>query len=554
MANVAFKRGLASQLSAAAKVDGTFYLTTDTHKLYVYNNNELVDLTHFINYVATQSALPSSADVGDIYYITGENILCIRTASGWTQINPDHRIANADDAVEVTSITSGVSITTTISEATSTAHTDPNARMASGSFSIVEGNENIHISQSNGVITISSDNSADDHQYALGTEQNGSSATITLTPSLAGTTSTADVVHIVGQGQASVTSDASGVVTVSVPTKQIETSIIFSSAGVLEVAADLATNGATSSVTPVIAYGNNASSTAVFASGTAVLDVYTKSEVDNKFIEQFQAADAMNYKGVLTSANMSSALFQPGSQTGTYQGNVGDTYKANANLSSGSFSAKAGDLIIAQGTDGAVTWEVVPSGDDYRLQGNTYSGSFELVDQISGDTFLDVTLASSTATNVAPINISTSATTTGSNGIGGVATYTFEHGVATTGTAITYSSVTTATTQNSGTVSTPSTKDIPTITGLTKDDAGHIVSIETATYRVTDTHNYIREVAVSPTITTGSAAIVIEVSGNDGDSADDSFTLSTSTGSSIQFSSGATASTVNIDFVWGTFT
>lgn len=553
MANVAFKRGPASQLSAAPKVDGTFYLTTDSHKLYVYDNNKLVDLTHFINYVATQSALPSSADVGDIYYITGENILCIRTASGWTQINPDHRIANADDAVEVTSITSGVSITTTISEATSTAHTDPNARMASGSFSIVEGN-NVHISQSNGVITISSDNDSDDHQYALGTENNGSSATITLTPSLGGTTSTADVVHIVGQGQASVTSDSSGVVTVSVPTKEIETSIVFDSNGVLEVAADLAATGATSSVTPVIAYGNNASSTAVFASGTAVLEVYTNDEVDALLRNVQATVDSMSYKGVVTSANMSSALFQPGSQTGTYQGNVGDTYKANANLSSGSFSAKAGDLIIAQGTDGAVTWEVVPSGDDYRLQGNTYSGSFELVDQISGDTFLDVTLASSTATNVAPINISTSATTTGSNGIGGVATYTFEHGVATTGTAIIYSAVTTATTQNSGTVSTPSTKDIPTITGLTKDDAGHIVSIETATYRVTDTHNYIREVAVSPTITSGSAAIVIEVSGNDGDSADDSFTLSTSTGSSIQFSSGATASSVNIDFVWGTFT
>ena len=86
MANVAFRKGTAQALGSVTPVNGTFYFTTDSHKLYLADNDALVDLTHFINYINNQSSLPSTADDGDMYYITSENILCIRnrSAAGWT--------------------------------------------------------------------------------------------------------------------------------------------------------------------------------------------------------------------------------------------------------------------------------------------------------------------------------------------------------------------------------------------------------------------------------------------------------------------------------------
>jgi hypothetical protein len=40
MANVAFKRGLSANLPIGNAVDGVFYLTTDTNRLYVGNSNK----------------------------------------------------------------------------------------------------------------------------------------------------------------------------------------------------------------------------------------------------------------------------------------------------------------------------------------------------------------------------------------------------------------------------------------------------------------------------------------------------------------------------------
>lgn len=55
MANVSFKRGPAANLAAAgfSAQDGVFYLTTDTHRLYVGQDSELVDLNRYIKYVDT---------------------------------------------------------------------------------------------------------------------------------------------------------------------------------------------------------------------------------------------------------------------------------------------------------------------------------------------------------------------------------------------------------------------------------------------------------------------------------------------------------------------
>nr|DAF37539.1 MAG TPA: major tropism determinant [Caudoviricetes sp.] len=95
MANVSFKRGLASALTATGFTaqDGVFYLTTDSHRLYVGQNSELVELNRYVKVVATTDNLPSTPAKDDFAFVTTGNMLLVckdPSAEGikkWTQIN-----------------------------------------------------------------------------------------------------------------------------------------------------------------------------------------------------------------------------------------------------------------------------------------------------------------------------------------------------------------------------------------------------------------------------------------------------------------------------------
>lgn len=117
MPNVKFKRGLQSSLfdfvnhiptikSGVTVEDGTFYLTTDTNRLFVGNKKtstspvELVELNKSITTVATVDDLPTeNIDLGQFYYIVGPdseitntkhaNILAVWNGTTWIQVNPD---------------------------------------------------------------------------------------------------------------------------------------------------------------------------------------------------------------------------------------------------------------------------------------------------------------------------------------------------------------------------------------------------------------------------------------------------------------------------------
>ena len=112
MANVLFKRGLQANLPSSGVIDGAFYLTTDTNRLYVGNavgnDVELVELNKSITVVEDVAHLPTSGvQVGQFYYVAGTNlhngesnsngnILAVVTSCSadgtnphWTQVNPD---------------------------------------------------------------------------------------------------------------------------------------------------------------------------------------------------------------------------------------------------------------------------------------------------------------------------------------------------------------------------------------------------------------------------------------------------------------------------------
>ena len=119
MPNVMFKRGTQSALDALTSsniVDGSFYLTTDTNRLYVGKNdngtNKLEELNQSITIVNNYSDLPRSTSdntkaikgsrvaVGQFYYINSGagtpdgNVLAVCSSIDgstihWTQVNPD---------------------------------------------------------------------------------------------------------------------------------------------------------------------------------------------------------------------------------------------------------------------------------------------------------------------------------------------------------------------------------------------------------------------------------------------------------------------------------
>ena len=101
MANVSFKRGLQANLPNSNIVDGAFYLTTDTNRLYVGGaNNKLELLNQSIKFYTYDQVFSENSTVpkveGQFYYLSDKNILCTfaKTKTNpdgeWVQINPDH--------------------------------------------------------------------------------------------------------------------------------------------------------------------------------------------------------------------------------------------------------------------------------------------------------------------------------------------------------------------------------------------------------------------------------------------------------------------------------
>ena len=100
MANVGFKLGLQAldallaQGTAANATEGSFYLTSDTNRLYIGKaDGSLKAVNAGVVTVANVAALPNvtsenkAAVAGQFYYATAENILCVYNGQSWTQIN-----------------------------------------------------------------------------------------------------------------------------------------------------------------------------------------------------------------------------------------------------------------------------------------------------------------------------------------------------------------------------------------------------------------------------------------------------------------------------------
>lgn len=103
-ANVMFKRGTQSSFNNLSTYqDGCFYLTTDSHRLYIGTDNNKADLVsqsvitypdwasiEALSNSSSSSYAPGLCSEGQFYYAKAENILCTYSNGKWIQINPDH--------------------------------------------------------------------------------------------------------------------------------------------------------------------------------------------------------------------------------------------------------------------------------------------------------------------------------------------------------------------------------------------------------------------------------------------------------------------------------
>ncbi len=518
MANVYFKRGTQQELdNLQTYVEGAFYLTSDTDRLYFAQaSNRLADLNQYIHvYTGTSLPAESSLHDGDFYYWTNNNILMVYRAAngdnpaGWVQINPDTKVSAATSTVSTTADTNTVAVTTQIQQTEASGR--PVAPVSS-SFNIVAGS-NIHVNVVDGKLVLSADNDTTNTTYDLSVTTSANDGRIALSSSNAQEAD--DVIQFVGMGAVQVSSDATtGAVTISGQDPLSSLTTTVSNAGAFQTTlgfdhpAGHAVNTAaisSTAITPTINYGlvidqnDTASytSSATFsditdtATPTANLNIYTASQIDAMFESKLSDFDAMQYKGTVDSTTAATKLNPTTAQ-------VGDTYKASSpiSLDSPSISAQIGDLIIASGTDGNVTWDVVPAGNEQLIYLDTVAASnlVQLKDNnaiASGrqQTIGGIQLVEDSTAGNAVIEIET--------GTAGTTTqFTLSHGAAGTGSAVTYDA---ATAQNGRVQVTGTALTIPAISAISLDNNGHVSSITAVNYSITDTHATLQSATSSHT-------------------------------------------------------
>lgn len=125
MANVMFKRGTQSSFNNLSTYqDGCFYLTTDSHRLYIGTGSNKANLVSqsvitYPNWAAIEALsnksssnyAPGLCSEGQFYYAKAENILCTYSDGKWVQINPDH---NDDHDTYVKSVSVAKNTTDTV--------------------------------------------------------------------------------------------------------------------------------------------------------------------------------------------------------------------------------------------------------------------------------------------------------------------------------------------------------------------------------------------------------------------------------------------------------
>lgn len=345
--NIGFKLGLESALTSSSFTaqNGVFYLTSDTHRLFIGDKDG--NVCPINQGVITVASLPDSTGVipGQFYYITGSNILATFNGTQWVHINPDTQVTKLEHAA-----TAGENSATIKTTVTQEGGTHSNTSVVSNNV-VIKGANDIVVTVDPATDTIT----LTDADYSFSTSGSENDVKFNLVRDPAdGDAAVEDTVTFKGSNGVDITQNGK-VITV-------DATKAMSSASQNSIASAGFTNHATSGfdltlkrqsgqsivanahLDPIVKYGNTATE-AHYNGGVATLSVYTIAEVDDKVKNALQNFNALMYKGTVGTGGTVTTL--PTSQVQN-----GDVYMSNGYFTQNGETVAAGTLFIAQGTEG----------------------------------------------------------------------------------------------------------------------------------------------------------------------------------------------------------
>ena len=412
--NIGFKVGSSTNLKNfkpfgnTDAVEGCFYLTSDTHQLYVGNSDHtLSPVNEGIITVATLDDLPNLTDVsgssnpsqalqaytGHFYYVISEGVLTVFNGSKWVLVNPDTNIHQVKEGFHATASSGIVDLKHTSVDSEGDNYTSGVKFTGAGNISVSVSASPADMSQ----VTGNTSQSNDPTVTITGKEYKIDSTAGTAVTGQSGAYQSVDINYKENTANAavlsSVTLQADSNITLKKDTENSSTIKISAQDTTVEsVTARNATSGTgfeflvtdskgdstdAAKIDPEIVYGGtqNAQSTVKFSNGTATLDVYSTTEVDDKM----KALNAMTYRGTVgTGGTFATKFGKTANDKYPYNGttqitniSVGDTFLAcseigpNDSFNGSTIPSQA--LIIARGTEDKQTGYITASTLTYDV-------------------------------------------------------------------------------------------------------------------------------------------------------------------------------------------
>lgn len=567
---------LSKGANAGAK-HGYFYLTKDSHRLYVGNSdgsisavNEGVQTVTYLGDLPTlQTAADKVAYTGRFFYVqykdstAGQvdsniaNILCVYNGSTWVQIN-----ANTDTHINSNTYTASTTgATATIKNAIGS--TDGGS--VSGTFDIVTagGLKIAKTADATNSITITGDKftlAAGDGatgevklNLTSANGQAGSSVTLKSDPSTTVLTRKDNVITISGRVNASLAvANATGGktgFTVTVKDNQGKT--------------------VTGSYDPIIKYGSKAQSSTKLVDGVFNINAYNKEEID----QLMRDLNAMEYRGTVGANGTAATAW---AELLKLPQKIGYTYLFSSSITVNNAEYTTGTLAIARGTEytaadlaagtitkaelvgtinpATLTWDFVESTNNtdttYKLYTAAEGVGFKLRDSSGG--------------NKGQIKYAGAGGLTVSQSLQGGVDIS-ENKPAENVITITHNTVKRTDTETNPdkiklSSQTPATHlndtiTIPVITGIKTNDQGHVTGVNTVNYELNDTATVITGMTSAASKNAdGSIALSTKVTAtsSSGKSMVQNGTA-TATIKSSSLTLEASGASVSIDMTWGEF-
>lgn len=567
---------LSKGANAGAK-HGYFYLTKDSHRLYVGNSDGSISAVNegvqTVTYLGDLPTLKTAADkvayTGRFFYVqykestAGQvesniaNILCVYNGSAWVQIN-----ANTDTHINSnTYTTSTTGATATITNAIGS--TDGGS--VTGKFKIVtagglkiantEGETNSVTLTGDKFTLAAGDGATGEVKLNLSSAngQAGSSVTLKADPNTTVLTRKENVITIAGRVNASlaITNATNGKTGFTVTVKDNQGKTV------------------TGSYDPIIKYGSKAQSSTKLVNGEFNINAYNKEEID----QLMRDLNAMEYRGTVGANGTVATAW---AELLKLPQKIGYTYLFSSPITVNNVEHTAGTLAIARGTEytaadlaagtitkaeligtinpATLTWDFVESTNDtdttYKLYTAATGVGFKLQDSFSG--------------NKGQIKYAGAGGLTVSQSLlGGVdisKDKSAENVITITHNTVKRTDTNTNPDKIKLSSQTPTTHlndtiTIPVITGIKTNAEGHVTGVNTVNYELNDTATVITGVTSAASANAdGSVALKTKItatSSSGKDMAQNGTTTATFKSSSLTL--GASGSSVSIDMIWGEF-